>query len=62
MDMLLLLLISSDWVIVSFRDGDSMVDEFKVGVSGRRFNGCPEHLDIHSILIDEGAEDVEVLS
>ena len=57
-----LLSISSDRIVVSFWDGDGMVDKFKVCVSGGGFNGCPEHLDVHSISVDEGAEDVEVLS
>ena len=61
-DMLSLLLVSGDWVVISGRDGDCMVNKFEVGVCSRGFNGCPEHLDVHSISIDEGAEDVEVLS
>ena len=61
-DMLSLLLISSDWVVVSGGDGDCMIDKLEVGVCGRGFNGCPEHLDVHSISIDEGVEDMEVLS
>ena len=61
-DMLSLLLVSSDWVVISSRDGDCMVDKFEVGVCGGRLNGCPEHLDVHSISVDEGVEDVEVLS
>ena len=62
MDMLSLLLKSSDRVVVSFWNGDGVVDQFEVCVSSGGFNGCPEHLDVHSISIDEGAEDVEVLS
>ena len=62
MDMLSLLSISSDRVVVSFWDGDGVVDQFEIGVSGRGLNGCPEHLDVHSISVDEGAEDVEVFS
>ena len=61
-DMLSLLPIPGDRVVVSFWDGDGVVDEFKVGACGGGLNGCPEHLDVHSISIDEGAEDVEVLS
>ena len=61
-DMLSLLSISSNRVVVSFWDGDGVVDQFEIGVSGRGLNGCPEHLDVHSISIDEGAEDVEVFS
>ena len=61
-DMLSLLSISGDGVVVSFWDGDGVVDEFEVCICGGGLNGCPEHLDVHSILIDEGAEDVEVLS
>ena len=61
-DMLSLLSIPSDRVVVSFWDGDGVVDEFKVGACGGGLNGCPEHLDVHSILINEGTEDVEVLS
>ena len=61
-DMLSLLSISGNGVVVSFWDGDGVVDQFEIGVSGRGLDGCPEHLDIHSISVDEGAEDVEVLS
>ena len=61
-DMLSLLLVSSDWVVISGGDGDCTIDKFEVGVCGGGLNGCPEHLDIHSISIDEGVEDVEVLS
>ena len=61
-DMLSLLSIPGDRVVVSFRDGDGVVDEFEVCACGEGLNGCPEHLDVHSISIDEGAEDVEVLS
>ena len=61
-DMLSLLSVSSDRVVVSFWDSDSVVDEFEVCVCGGGLNGCSEHLDVHSISIDEDAEDVEVLS
>ena len=61
-DMLSLLSISSDRVVVSFWDGDCVIDEFEICACGGGLNGCPEHLDVHSISVDEGAEDVEVLS
>ena len=61
-DMLSLLSVSGDGVVVSFWDGDGVIDEFKVYACGGGLNGCPEHLNVHSIPIDEGAEDVEVLS
>ena len=61
-DMLSLLSISGDRVVVSFWDGDGVIDEFEVCVCGGRLNGCPEHLDVRSISVDKGAEDVEVLS
>ena len=61
-DMLSLLSISSDRVVVSFGDGDGVIDEFEVCACGGGLNGCPEHLDVHSISIDEGAKNVEVLS
>ena len=61
-DMLSLLLVSSDRVVVSVGDGDCMVDKFEVSVCGGGLDGCPEHLDVHSISIDKGVEDVEVLS
>ena len=61
-DMMSLLSIPGNGVVVSFWDGDGVVDQFEIGVSGRGLDGCPEHLDVHSISIDEGAEDVEVLS
>ena len=61
-DMLSLLSISGDGIVVSFRDGDGVIDEFEVGVHGGGLNGCPEHLDVHSISVDKGAEDMEVLS
>ena len=48
--------------MISGGDGDRMIDKLEVGVCGRGLNGCPEHLDVHSISVDEGAEDVEVLS
>ena len=54
--------ISSDRVVVSFWDGNGVIDEFKVCVCGGGLDGCPEHLDVHSISVDEGVEDVEVLS
>ena len=60
--MLSLLLISGDRVVISFWDGDGVVGEFKVVICGGGFNSCPEHLDVHSISVDEGVEDVEVLS
>ena len=62
MDMLSLLSISGNRVVVSFGDGDGVIDEFEVCTCGGGLNGCPEHLDVHSISVDEGAEDVEVLS
>ena len=39
-----------------------MVDQFEVCVSGGGFDHCPEHLDICTIMINEGAKHVEVLS
>ena len=60
--MLSLLPIPGDRVVVSFWDGDGVVDQFEIGISGRGLDGCPEHLDVHSISVDKGAEDVEVLS
>ena len=61
-DMLSLLSIPSDRIVVSFWDGDGVIDKFKVGACGGGLDGCPEHLDVHSISIDEGAEDVKVFS
>ena len=61
-DMLSLLLVPSDWVVISGGDGDCMIDKFEISVCGGGLNGCPEHLDVHSISIDKGVEDVEVLS
>ena len=60
--MLSLLSISGDRVVISFWDADGMVDQFEIVVSGRGLNGRPEHVDIRSISVDEGAEDVEVFS
>ena len=60
--MLSLLLVSSDWVVISGGDGDGMVDKFEVCTVGGGLNGCPEHLDVHSISVDKGIEDVEVFS
>ena len=60
--MLSLLLVSSDWVVISGGDGDFMIDKFEVCACSGGLNGCPEHLNVHSISVDEGIEDVEVFS
>ena len=61
-DMLSLLSISGDGIVISFWNANGVVDQFEIVVSGGGFNGCPEHVDIRSFSVDEGAEDVEVLS
>ena len=60
--MVSLLSVLINWPVFSTRDADSVVDKFKVCVSSRWLDGCPKHLDVCAIVIDEGAEDVEVLS